>query len=94
MSATTTAVPAQLSNRDRAVLRAIAEGRCQVAGGRGTSLVIDGRYCCDQFVGARLANAGLVAYLSSTPALTPTGLAALRAAWPRATATGDGSAWS
>jgi hypothetical protein len=78
MSATTTAGRTQLSNRDRAVLRAIAEGRCQLAGGRGTSLVIDGRYCCDQFVGTRLANAGLVAYASSTPALTSIGLAALR----------------
>lgn len=79
MSTTTTTVPAQLSSRDRAVLRAIAEGRCRVSGGCGTSLVIDGRYCSDQFVGARLANAGLVAYVSSTPSLTATGFAVLQA---------------
>jgi hypothetical protein len=80
MSTATATLPGQLTNRDRAVLRAIAEGRCEVSGGRGTSLRIDGLYCSDQFVGARLANAGLVAYASSKPALTPTGVAVLRAA--------------
>jgi hypothetical protein len=77
---TTTSVTTQLSNRDRAVLRAIAEGRCQVSGGCGTALVIDGRYCSDQFVGARLANAGLVAYATARPSLTATGFAVLQAA--------------
>jgi len=75
-------ITAQLSHRDRAVLRAIAEGRCQVSGGRGTSLVIDGLCCSDQFVGPRLASAGLIA-VSTTPAparLTTSGIALLQAA--------------
>lgn len=50
----------QLNNRDRAVLRAIAQGRCQVSGGCGTTLLIDGLCCADQFVGARLVHAGLI----------------------------------
>jgi hypothetical protein len=76
----TAIISTPLSNRDRAVLRAIAEGRCQLSGAYGTSLVIDGRYCADQFVGARLANAGLITYPNSVPALTKSGIAALRAA--------------
>jgi hypothetical protein len=50
----------QLNNRDRAVLKAIAQGRCQVSGGCGTTLLIDGLCCADQFVGSRLAHAGLI----------------------------------
>jgi len=59
-----------------------------VSGGRGTSLVIDGLcfidgLCCsDQFVGPRLASAGLIA-VSTTPAparLTTSGIALLQAA--------------
>ncbi|MDT7606267.1 MAG: hypothetical protein QOG96_770 [Pseudonocardiales bacterium] len=79
----TTTTSTQLSYRDRAVLRAVAEGRCQVAGGCGTSLVIDGLCCSDQFVGPRLAGAGLIAVGGSAPAparLTPSGMALLQAA--------------
>ena len=50
-----------LSNRDLAVLRAVAAGRCEMSTACGGSLTIDGLCCCDQFVGPRLASAGLIA---------------------------------
>jgi hypothetical protein len=73
----------QLNNRDRAVLRAIAEGRAAVSGECGTALFIDGLRFADQFAGARLANAGLISPPSKTTTLarlTPVGLATLQAA--------------
>ena len=76
---------ATLSKRDRAVLRAIAAGRCQVSGGCGTTLLIDGLCCADQFAGARLTGAGLIAAPGSAggPArLTPTAVALLAAPEP------------
>jgi hypothetical protein len=63
-----------LSNRDRAVLRAIAAGRCVLA---GTALRVDGLLCADQFTGARLAAAGLIVASTSGLALTPAGQAAI-----------------
>jgi len=74
---------AMISHRDRAVLRAVAAGRCQVSADVGVQLTIDGLCCCDQFVGARLAEAGLIDADGSRPAparLTPTGRALLEAA--------------
>lgn len=71
-----------LCHRDRAVLRAVAAGRCQVAD-IGPTLMIDGVCCCDQLVGARLARAGLIAIDGRRPGparLTPTGQALLDAA--------------
>ena len=71
---------ATLSKRDRAVLRAVAAGRCQVSGGCGTTLVIDGLCCADQFAGARLTGAGLVAVPGSAGGrarLTPDAVALL-----------------
>ncbi|GAA1277295.1 hypothetical protein [Saccharothrix xinjiangensis] len=47
-----------LTPRDRAVLRAVAAGRCAYAAG---ALLVDGIGCCDQFVGPRLVRAGLIA---------------------------------
>jgi hypothetical protein len=47
-----------LSRRDVAVLRAVAAGRCAMSAVSGGSLTVDG-LCCDQFVGLRLASAGL-----------------------------------
>lgn len=70
----------QLSNRDRAVLRAIAEGRCVVSGECGHPLTIDGICCADQFAGTRLTGAGLIAVAGTCPRLTPTGQAVLTAA--------------
>jgi hypothetical protein len=68
---------AQLSRRDRAVLAAVAAGRGTVVAGR---LHIDGLSCADQFVGARLRAAGLLAADVAGPArLTDTGTDALAA---------------
>jgi hypothetical protein len=63
----TTMTPSELSHRDRAVLRAVAAGRCVVSGDVGMSLLIDGRYCSDQFAGVRLSGAGLIAASVSRP---------------------------
>jgi hypothetical protein len=49
-----------LSHRDRAVLRAVAAGRCETSGDSGCPLIIDGLGFCDQFAGARLTSAGLI----------------------------------
>ena len=79
MNATITA----LTHRDRAILRAIAAGRCQISGGACAALTIDGLSCCDQFVGARLTGAGLVAAPGPRPEparLTESGRALLAAA--------------
>lgn len=54
----TTAAP--LTSRDRAVLRAVAAGRCEIAA-TGGALVVDGLCFTDQFAGARLTAAGLIA---------------------------------
>jgi hypothetical protein len=72
-----------LSHRDRAVLRAVAAGRCEISDLVAVSLVIDGMSCCDQLVGPRLARAGLIATSGTRPGparLTPSGQALLEAA--------------
>ena len=67
-----------LSHRDRAVLRAVAAGRCVVAGLQGMALRIDGLCFADQFAGPRLAGAGLIAASTTGLAqLTPAGRAVL-----------------
>jgi hypothetical protein len=70
-------VPTSLSNRDRALLRAVAAGRCVLAGLQGMALRIDGLCCADQFAGPRLAAAGLIAAGTTGLALTPAGRAAI-----------------
>jgi hypothetical protein len=77
-----TSVLPQLSNRDRAVLRAIAADRCTVADDNGHALAIDGLCFCDQFAGPRLVDAGLVtvAGSASRPRLTDAGRSILAAA--------------
>ena len=67
----------EITYRDRAILRAVAAGRCAISRG---SLVVDGVGCCDQFVGRRLAAAGLIAATSGPAALTDSGRALLQAA--------------
>ena len=62
-----TSVLPQLSNRDRAVLRAIAADRCTVTDDAGHALTVDGLCFCDQFAGVRLASAGLVAVSGPAP---------------------------
>jgi hypothetical protein len=69
--------PGELSRRDRALLRAVADGHGEVADDCGPVLTIDGRCCCDQLAARRLTQAGLIERPSGTeprPArLTPTG---------------------
>jgi hypothetical protein len=69
------------SSRDRAVLRAVAAGRCELSAELG-GLLVDGMSCCDQFVGVRLTTAGLIAAAGSGPGparLTASGQALLDA---------------
>jgi hypothetical protein len=75
----TTAAP--LTNRDRAVLRAVAAGRCEISPTAGV-LVVDGLCLSDQFAGARLTAAGLIAVAkeSGRALLTASGQALLSAA--------------
>jgi hypothetical protein len=77
----TTTSPA-LSPRDRAVLRAVAAGRCEISGRLGGALVVDGLFLSDQFAGHRLAGAGLIARdpQLGEAVLTPSGRALLAAA--------------
>lgn len=71
-----------LSNRDRAVLRAVASGRCAISASLDHSLVVDGMCVSDQFVGPRLLGAGFIAAgpLPGPARLTATGAALLEAA--------------
>jgi hypothetical protein len=59
----TTAAP--LSNRDRAVLRAVEAGRCEISS-KDSVLVVDGLRFADQFAGPRLTKAGLIAAATET----------------------------
>lgn len=58
----------ELSNRDRAVLRAVAAGRCMISDDYGNPLTIDGLCCADQFTKSRLTRAGLMAVAGPAPA--------------------------
>ena len=62
-----------LGQRDRAVLRAVAAGRCEMSARFGGALVVDGLCFSDQFAGPRLTRAGLIV------ADSPLGLAQLTA---------------
>jgi len=53
-------VSSQICGRDRAVLRAVAAGRCELRAGCEPELVVDGMRCADSGVAARLIAAGLV----------------------------------
>ena len=71
---------AQVCGRDRAVLRAVAAGRCRLRGGCEPLLVVDGVACADSGVARRLIHAGLVAPPVGTTdraSLTAAGRAAL-----------------
>jgi hypothetical protein len=54
------ATAASLSNRDRAVLRAVAAGRCEISPAMGGALMVDGLCFSDQFAGPRLTAAGFI----------------------------------
>lgn len=51
---------AQLSGRERAILRAVAGGAAELSGGAQPDLFLDGRCCCDQAAARRLVRLGLV----------------------------------
>jgi len=63
----TTTSPTSLCYRDSVILRAVAAGRCEIAADVGVLLKIDGMGCCDQLVGTRLSQAGLIATDGSRP---------------------------
>ena len=56
----TVAGTATLSGRDRALLRAVAAGRCRLGGGWQPVLMVDGLACADSAAGHRLVTAGLI----------------------------------
>ena len=66
-----------LTHRDRAVLRAVADGRCEIS---GSALLVDGLCCADQFAGLRLRTAGLISTRPGPAALTTAGYELLTAA--------------
>ena len=51
--------PSEICGRDRAVLRAVAAGRCELRAGCEPVLVVDGVRCADSGVATRLIAAGL-----------------------------------
>jgi hypothetical protein len=71
---------AEVCGRDRAVLRAVAAGRCHLRAGCEPQLVVDGLSCADSAAARRLIAAGLLAPPTAgvAPArLTAAGRAAL-----------------
>jgi hypothetical protein len=73
---------AGVCGRDRAVLRAVAAGRCQLRAGCEPVLLIDGVACADSGVARRLMAAGLIAppvAVAEQARLTAAGRAALGA---------------
>jgi hypothetical protein len=50
----------EVCGRDRAVLRAVAAGRCQLRAGCEPVLIVDGRCCADSAAAHRLIAAGLL----------------------------------
>ena len=65
-----------ISGRDRAVMRAVAAGRCQLGAGCEPVLLVDGLVCADFSTGTRLVDAGLVAPPDRTRPLGPARLTA------------------
>jgi hypothetical protein len=71
---------AEVCGRDRAVLRAVAAGRCQLRAGCEPQLIVDGLSCADSAAARRLIAAGLLAPPTVTTErarLTDAGRAAL-----------------
>lgn len=65
-----------LSGRDRAVLRAVAAGRCQLGQGYAPVLRVDGLRCADSAAGYRLVAAGLITPPDPSKPLEPATLTA------------------
>lgn len=77
-----------LTGRDRALLRAVAAGRCEIAPTGVPNLRVDGRWFCDQPRAHALLSAGLIARAlgPATAILTSAGRAALDDAYERTAA--------
>lgn len=56
-----TAPARALTGRDRAILRAVATGRAELATGAMPVLLLGGRFCCDQHAAVHLVRAALIA---------------------------------
>lgn len=65
-----------VSGRDRAVLRAVAAGRCQLGAGVEPVLLVDGLVCADSSAVHRLVTAGLIAAPDGARPLGPAVLTA------------------
>jgi hypothetical protein len=82
-----------LTGRDRALLRAVAAGRCDIAPGAVPDLRVDGRWFCDQprahalLAAGLLARAGTGARGAPTAVLTRAGRAALHHGYERPAST-------
>ena len=63
----------ELTRRDHAILRAVAEGRCAVSAMFGAPLTVDGYAVSDQFTVARLRKAGLITIQGPRAVLTRNG---------------------
>lgn len=74
---------ADVTPRERAILMAIAAGRCTMSPDRGDGLLVDARPCADQFAGLRILRVGLARLVVQPPGrpctveLTPAGVALL-----------------
>lgn len=66
-----------LTGRDRALLRAVAAGRCHITPTGVPDLRVDGRWFCDQPRAHALLTAGLLTRGGGSPLLTAAGRAAL-----------------
>ncbi|MGE3288295.1 MAG: hypothetical protein AB7J32_19660 [Pseudonocardia sp.] len=67
-----------VSGRERALLRAVADGRCEWGEGPGAVLLVDGLTCADAAAAFHLVQAGLIAAAGAgVPVLTEAGYAVL-----------------
>lgn len=60
-----------MNGRDRAVLRAVAAGRCELGAGCEPVLLVDGLACADSSTGQRLVSAGLLTAPDTTVPRAP-----------------------
>jgi hypothetical protein len=60
MASSAASTKSALTRRDRALLAAVAAGRCALTAGPLPSLLIDGRGACDQLAAYQLLAAGFI----------------------------------
>jgi hypothetical protein len=53
-------ITTELTGRERALLRAVAAGRCELTASREPDLLVDGMFCSDQLCARRLVRSRLV----------------------------------